>query len=169
MPSETTTACVSLLVFFRIRRGTFPYSVEDDASTISQTPTTHYTNTCVKLTTVTHLSFSERIAIANLSFIPLTAFHFRVYHATQWLTDGVNCRDSAGTVQEVPKLVPVTGAAFSGTTGQVLCASLFPHSLLVCSMVITYSRVWINRDKVANPARSQLNRENEPFSVPVRA
>ena len=68
MPSETTTACASLLVFFRIRRGTFPYSVEDDASTISQTPTTHYANTCVKLTIVTHLSLSERIAIANLFF-----------------------------------------------------------------------------------------------------
>ena len=68
MPSETTTACVRLLVFFRIRRGTFSYGVEDDASTISQTPTTHYTNTCVKLTIVTHLSFSERIAIANLSY-----------------------------------------------------------------------------------------------------
>ena len=67
MPSETTTARVSLLVFFSIRRGTFPYGVEDDASTISQTPTTHYTNTCVKLTIVTHLSFSERIAIATLS------------------------------------------------------------------------------------------------------
>ena len=64
---EITTACVRLLVFFRIRRGTFPYGVEDDASTISQTPTTHYTSTCVKLTIVTHLSFSERIAIANLS------------------------------------------------------------------------------------------------------
>ena len=67
MPSETTTACVRLLVFFRIRRGTFPYGVEDDASTISLIPTTHYINTCVKLTIVTHLSFSERIAIANLS------------------------------------------------------------------------------------------------------
>ena len=67
MPSDTTTACVRLLVFFRIRHGTFPYSVEDDASTISQTPTTHNTNTCVKLTIVTHLSLSERIAIANLS------------------------------------------------------------------------------------------------------
>ena len=55
--------------FFRIRRGTFPYGVEDDASTISQTPTTHhYTNTCVKLTIVTYLSFSERIAIANISY-----------------------------------------------------------------------------------------------------
>ena len=55
------------VVFFRIRRGTFPYGVEDDASTISQPPTTHYTSTCVKLTIVTHLSFSERIAVANLS------------------------------------------------------------------------------------------------------
>ena len=68
MPSETTTACVRLLVFFRIRHGTFLYGVEDDASTISQTPTTHYTNTCVKVTIVKHLSFSERIAIANLSY-----------------------------------------------------------------------------------------------------
>ena len=67
MPSETTTACVRLLVFFRTRRGPFPYDAEDDASTISLTPTTHYTNTCVELTIVTHLSFSERIAIANLS------------------------------------------------------------------------------------------------------
>ena len=61
------TACVTLFVFFTIRRGSFPYSIEDNASTTSLTPTTHYTNTCVKLTIVTHLSFSERIAIANLS------------------------------------------------------------------------------------------------------
>ena len=66
---KKTTASVSLLVFFRIKRGTFPYRVEDDASTISQTPTTHDTNSCVKLTIVTHLSFSERIAIAKLYFI----------------------------------------------------------------------------------------------------
>ena len=72
MPSERTTACVSLLVFFIIRRGTFPYSVEDDASTISQTPTTHYTNTCVKLKIVTDLFFSEHIAIANLSYEIIT-------------------------------------------------------------------------------------------------
>ena len=63
---KKTTACVSLFVFFTIRRGTFQYSIED---TTSQTPTTHYTNTCVKLTIVTHLFFSERIAIANPSYI----------------------------------------------------------------------------------------------------
>ena len=78
MPSETTTACVSLFVFFRIRRGTFPYGVEDDASTISQTPTTHYTNTCVKLTIVTHLSFSECIAIANLVVVVVVSHIQRI-------------------------------------------------------------------------------------------
>ena len=67
---KKTTACVSLFVFFfTIRRGTFPYSSEDDGSTTSQTPTTHYTNTRVKLTIVIHLSFSERLVIANLSFV----------------------------------------------------------------------------------------------------
>ena len=60
------------LVFFIIRRGTFPCSVEDDASTKNQTPTTHYINTCVKLTIVTYLSFGERIAIANLYFCAVT-------------------------------------------------------------------------------------------------
>ena len=33
------------------------------------TPTTHYINTNLKLTIVTHLSFSERIAIATLSLM----------------------------------------------------------------------------------------------------
>ena len=80
MPSETMTAGVSLLVFFRIRRGTFPYSVEDDASTKGQTPTTHYTNTCVKLTIVTHPSFSERIAIANLTF-----YLFKLFKGVRFL------------------------------------------------------------------------------------
>ena len=79
MPSETTTDFVRLLVFFRIRRGTFPYGDEDDASTISLTPTTNYTNICVKLTIVTHLSFSERIAIANLSLLFSTGRYGRVY------------------------------------------------------------------------------------------
>ena len=31
---KKTTACVILLVFFRIRRSIFPYSAEDDTSTI---------------------------------------------------------------------------------------------------------------------------------------
>ena len=69
---KKTNACVSLFVFFTIRRCTFPYSIEDDASTTSQTPTTYYTNNCVKTTIVTHISFSERIAIANLSYVLTT-------------------------------------------------------------------------------------------------
>ena len=36
-------------------------------------------------------------------------------------------------------------------------------------MVIAYSRVMDQPGKVANPARGQLNRENEYFPVPVRA
>ena len=68
---KKTTACVNLLVFLRITHGTFPYSVGDDASTTSQRPTTHYAITCVKLMIVTHLSFSERIAIPNLFFIKI--------------------------------------------------------------------------------------------------
>ena len=44
-------------------------TIEDDTSTTSQTPTAHYTNACVELTIVTYLSFSERIAIANLSLL----------------------------------------------------------------------------------------------------
>ena len=36
-------------------------------------------------------------------------------------------------------------------------------------MVTHTARVWINRGKVANPARGRLNRENEYFPVRVRA
>ena len=50
-------------------------------------------------------------------------------------TDGVHCRESAGSGPEALKAVPVTGAAFSGITmDQFLCASLFPHPLLVVGM-----------------------------------
>ena len=39
----------------------------------------------------------------------------------------------------------------------------------VLCMVITYSKSMDKPGKVANPARGQLNREHEYFSVPVRA
>ena len=43
-------------------------------------------------------------------------------------------RESAGTGPLALKIVPVMGAAFSGITmDQFLCASLFPHLLMVCS------------------------------------
>ena len=63
--------------------------VEDDASTISQTPTTHYTNTCVKLTIVTHLSFSERIAIANLSYYII--LYTQKYYYDRLGTSRISC------------------------------------------------------------------------------
>ena len=56
----------------------------------------------------------------------------RVYQVTQMRTDDVNCREYAGAGLLVLKVVPVTGAAFSGVTiDHFLCVSLFPHSLLV--------------------------------------
>ena len=44
------------------------FSLESGVA-LYQTPTTHDTNTRVKLTIVTILSFSERLAIAYISFI----------------------------------------------------------------------------------------------------
>ena len=41
--------------------------------------------------------------------------------------------------------------------------------ILQLCMVITYSKSMDQPGKVANLARSQLNRENEYFPVPVRA
>ena len=40
----------------------------------------------------------------------------RVYRVTQWRTDGVHCRESAGTGPVVLKVVPVTGAVFLQVT-----------------------------------------------------
>ena len=56
----------------------------------------------------------------------------RVYRVTHLRTDGVYCRESAGTGAVVLKIVLVTGAAFAS-----------------------------HHDKVTNPARDQPNRENE--------
>ena len=48
-------------------------------------------------------------------------------------TDGLHCRESAGTGPIVLEVVPVTGTAFSGITmGQFARVSLFLHPLLVC-------------------------------------
>ena len=56
----------------------------------------------------------------------------RVYRVTQLRTDGVHCRESAGTGPVVFKVVPVTGAAILQVImDQLMCASLFPHPLLV--------------------------------------
>ena len=43
------------------------------------------------------------------------------------------------------------------------------HSTLNVCMVIIYSKSKDQPGKVANPARGQLNRENEYLPVPVRA
>ena len=50
----------------------------------------------------------------------------RVYRVTQLRTDGVHCRESAGTDPVVIKVVPVTGAAFAGPHGQINVRLPFP-------------------------------------------
>ena len=121
---KKTTACVSLFVFFTIRRVTFPYSIENDANTTSQAPTTHYTNTWVKLTIVTHLSFSERIAmIDNLSFIYLFLFYF--------IFSGKNpvYRDRT----RVPTCQKVTRLLLSYRATGCICHTININSLLPCT------------------------------------
>ena len=62
-------------------------------------------------------------------FIPPTAIGLvRVYQVTQLRTDGVHCRESAGTGPVILKVVPVTGSAFLGITiDQIMCAPLCPR------------------------------------------
>ena len=58
----------------------------------------------------------------------------RAFQVTQLRTDGVHCRESAGTGPVVLKIVPVTGAAFLQiNVDQLTCASLSPHPILVRS------------------------------------
>ena len=49
----------------------------------------------------------------------------RVYQVTQLCTDGVNCRESAGAGPVIFKVVPVTGAAFSGIKWESICFARF--------------------------------------------
>ena len=55
----------------------------------------------------------------------------RVYRVTQLRTDGVDCREPAGTGPVNLKVVPVTGVALHLTMDQI-CLS-FPHPLLARS------------------------------------
>ena len=58
----------------------------------------------------------------------------RVHWVTQMRTDGAHCRESAGKGPVVLKVVPVTGVAILQVTmDRLMCASLFPHPLLVLS------------------------------------
>ena len=64
---------------------------------------------------------------------PYATGQSRVDRVTHLRTDGVHCRESAGTGPVVlKKIVPVMGAAiFQVPIDQSMCASLSPHPLLV--------------------------------------
>ena len=49
------------------------------------------------------------------------------------------------------------------------CVQGFVYKVLYVCMAITCSKSMDQPNKVANPARGNLNRENEYFPVPVRA
>ena len=54
------------------------------------------------------------------------------YRVTHLRTDGVHCRESAGTGPVDLKVVPVMGSAILQVTmDQIIFASLFPHPLLL--------------------------------------
>ena len=48
--------------------------------------------------------------------------------STQLRTDGVHCRESAGTGPVVLKVVPATGAAFAGYHGPIHVRLSFSHT-----------------------------------------
>ena len=52
----------------------------------------------------------------------------RVYRVTQLRTDGIHCRESAGTGLVVLKVVPVTGVAFVGRHGAINVRLSFFHT-----------------------------------------
>ena len=80
-------------------------------------------------------------AAASISLCQPPPGQSRVDHVTQLRTDGIHCRESAGTGPVVLKVVPVTGANFSGISmDQLMCASLFPHRLLVRSGHVRWSK-----------------------------
>ena len=55
----------------------------------------------------------------------------RVHRVTQLRTDGVNCRESAGTGTVVFKVVPVTGAVFACHHGPIILRLFFPTPALL--------------------------------------
>ena len=57
----------------------------------------------------------------------------RIYLVTQLRTDGVHCRESAGTGPVNLKVVPVTGAVLAGHHGPINVRISFPQPLLVSS------------------------------------
>ena len=90
----------------------------------------------------------------------------RVYRVAQLRTDGVHCQKSTATVPVVLKVVPVTGAAFFRFHhGPINVRLSFPTPFIGM-----YGHTYRDQPgKVANPARGQLNRQNEYSPVPVRA
>ena len=64
----------------------------------------------------------------------------RLYRVAQLRTDGVHCRESAGTGPTVLKVVPVTGAAFAGRNGSNNVRLLYFPTPTVIGMKRAYAK-----------------------------
>ena len=76
----------------------------------------------------------------------------RVYRVTQLRTDGVHCRESAGTVSVILKVVVKRVLPFQvSRQNQPMCASLFPHPrlLVVCCSVHDMMMLMYDMHKVS--------------------
>ena len=65
------------------------------------------------------------------SQLPLS--QYRVNQVTQLGTDGVPCRESAGTGPVVPNVISITGAAFAASHGPINVHLSFPPPLFICN------------------------------------
>ena len=122
-----------------------------------------FLNQRTQLTIVINIIEREFVATALLPLNRHTpSGQSRVHRVTQLRTDGVHCREYAGTGPVVLKVVPVTGAAILQVTmDQLMCTSL-PHTHYwyevgmliewhgVC-IVSTYSKLRINRVRLPIP------------------
>ena len=88
------------------------------------------------------------------------------YSCQAWSQSTLSMRKSENSDSPLPNAHGV----FRGRTGFICADDILNmrHFVYVC-MVIKYSKGKAQPGKAANPARSQFNRENESFPVPVRA
>ena len=98
--------------------------------------------------------------------------NFKIWKATtfwdityiaDWALTGMAANPARGKLSRENKiyLSPLTPDVWLRTVCMYVCMYAF--------MVITCSKSMDQPGKVANPARGQLNKENEYFPVPVRA
>ena len=99
-------------------------------------------------------------------FTPSTAIgSVPSYGVTHLRTDDVHCREAAGAGPVALKIVPATGAAFSGfTMDQLLCTSLFQHPLSIMKWDVNRSTLRGGGEMLETfPRFRRGQHENSPY------